>query len=269
MSVENLKVPSQIFRWFEKMKSNYEQSVQVILKRFENYNEKQQQRIDQSNEAHINSLNQAHLSQSSLQNNQIEQLQSDVQYYRQQLSKQQAINEQLNSRYDAIMGGLLTEKRKDINIKEIFTENDFIDDQSTELLTKNEDHESNDNLSTSEEKNEQQHFSQCIRSQDNIDTEDGEQLFDQAILQRQIGESEQAFVLFKQAAKQGHIKAMGAMGRSFFLGEGTPEDHSIGLAWLINAANHNLSQAIDRVKHFQENDPELYLEALELTDQLA
>jgi len=268
MSAENLKVPSQIFRWFERMKNNYEQSVQVVLKRFENYHEKQQQHIDQSNKAHINSLNQAHLNLSAIQNNQIEQLQNDVQYYRQQLSKQQAINEQLNSRYDAIMGGLLTEKRKDISIKEIFTENDFIEEQSTELLTKSEDHESNNNSSTSEENNEQ-HFSQCVPSQDNLDTENGEQLFDQAILQRQIGESEQAFVLFKQAAKQGHIKAMGAMGRSILLGEGKQEDQYIGVAWLINAANHNLSQAIDRVKHFQENDPELYLEALELTDQLA
>ena len=58
------------------------------------------------------------------------------------------------------------------------------------------------------------------------------------------------------------------MGRSFFLGEGTEEDHTTGLAWLIHAANQELPQAIDRVKHFQENDPELYQQALVLTEQL-
>ena len=93
-------------------------------------------------------------------------------------------------------------------------------------------------------------------------------LFKQAILKREQGDIEQAFQLFEQAAKLGHAKSMGAMGRSFFLGEGTEEDHSMGLAWLIHAANQELPQAVARVKHFQESEPELYEEAFTLSEDL-
>ncbi|PKG82031.1 hypothetical protein CXF85_16020 [Colwellia sp. 75C3] len=95
-----------------------------------------------------------------------------------------------------------------------------------------------------------------------------EQLFAQAVIMRQEAESEKAFLLFEQAAKRGHSKAMGAMGRSYFLGEGIDEDQLSGLAWLINAAEQNLPPAVTRVKYFQENDADLYQEALILSAEL-
>ncbi len=55
------------------------------------------------------------------------------------------------------------------------------------------------------------------------------------------------------------------MGRSYFLAEGTEEDKTLGLAWLINAAEHNHQPVLDRVQVFQENEPELF----ELAQMLA
>ena len=120
MSQENQKVPSQVFRWFEKMKSNYEQSVQGVLQRFEQYSHSQQLRIDHANQSNIENLKQSQQKLLSLQNDQINQLNDDVKYYKEQMAKQQQMIEQLNGRYDAVMSCLLTEKRKDINIEIFF-----------------------------------------------------------------------------------------------------------------------------------------------------
>jgi TPR repeat protein len=276
-----------MFSWFKKTKSNDEENIQLELSRFEQYNEKQQSRLDEANQALITSLKQAQVNQSSIQNNQIEQLKSDVEYYRQQITKQQTTIEELSGRYDAVMGCLLEEKRKEI--KNVFSDDDFIRIQPSELIPEHVNDEKSDQLQTQKNNNHETSTSTetidsvvdaaDISNETDVNSttkevevapfKEDDLLFDQAILQRKTGDSEQAFLLFEQAAKQGHIKAMGAMGRSFFLGEGTPEDHSLGLAWLINAANHNLPQALDRVKHFQESDPKLYQEALELSEKLA
>lgn len=266
MSQDSQKVPSQVFRWFEKMKNNYEQSVQGVLQRFEQYSQSQQLRIDQANQSHIDNLKQVHQQNINQQNSQISQLSHDINYYKEQIEKQQQTIEQLNGRYDTVMSCLLSEKKKDLNIKDIFSDEDFVEKPSKFI----------ENI---EEINPPYFAGNDDFPQQNIETRVGEQidtsskigdneLFDQAILKRQSGDIKQAFQLFEQAAKLGHAKSMGAMGRSFFLGEGTEEDHSIGLAWLIHAANQELPQAVDRVKHFQENEPELYQQALVLTEQL-
>ena len=267
MSQESQKVPSQVFRWFEKMKSNYEHSVQSVLQRFEQYSHSQQLRIDHANQSNIDNLKQSHQKLISLQNDQISQLSHDVKYYKEQMAKQQQTIEQLNGRYDAVMSCLLTEKRKDIDIRDIFSDDDFVKNEPNEFIESIEDTD----ISTSDSdiyaehidhKNENSNIHNNEPSQLDID------LFDQAILKREQGDIEQAFQLFEQAANLGHAKSMGAMGRSFFLGEGTEEDHSMGLAWLIHAANQDLPQAITRVKHFQESEPELYEEALTLSERL-
>ncbi|PKI17817.1 tetratricopeptide repeat protein [Colwellia sp. 12G3] len=261
-----------MFSWFKSKKRNNEENIQVELSRFEQYTEKQQTRLDQANQALISSLNQAQLNHSSIQDNQIEQLKNDVEYYRQQITKQQTTIEQLSGRYDAVMVRLLEEKRRDI--KDIFSDDNFISIQSDELISEPVISEDNDSVQTPIINTEDAPVSVKTSKSTNTTNskasfKEDDLLFEQAILQRKNGDSEQAFLLFEQAAKQGHIKAMGAMGRSFFLGEGTVEDHPLGLAWLINAANHNLPQALDRVKHFQEKSPELYQEALEISEELA
>ncbi|NQZ89224.1 MAG: hypothetical protein HRT54_16745 [Colwellia sp.] len=334
MSQENQKVPSQVFRWFEKMKSNYEQSVQGVLQRFEQYSHSQQLRIDHANQSNIENLKQSQQKLLSLQNDQINQLNDDVKYYKEQMTKQQQMIEQLNGRYDAVMSCLLTEKRKDINIRDIFSDDDFVKsepsefiesiantdvstttadtstepDTSTEHVTADASTEHATADTTSDENTEHvtadtstehatadtsiehataetstEHLTADTSTEHvNIDDKNSnihddetaplgqgnDELFEQALLKREQGEIEQAFRLFEQAAQLGHAKSMGAMGRSFFLGEGIEEDHSIGLAWLIQAANQALPQAIARVKHFQENEPELYEEALTLSEHL-
>jgi TPR repeat protein len=272
MSQESQKVPSQVFRWFEKMKSNYEQSVQGVLQRFEQYSHSQQLRIDLANQSNIDNLKQSHQKLLSLQNDQINQLSHDVKYYKEQMAKQQQTIEQLNGRYDAVMSCLLTEKRKDIDIRDIFSDDDFVKNEPSEFIESIEDTDMS--TTTSESDIYVEHIN--TDEENSIIHDDGpvpfeqcdDDLFDQAILKREQGDIEQAFQLFEQAAKLGHAKSMGAMGRSFFLGEGTEEDHSMGLAWLIHAANQELPQAVARVKHFQESEPELYEEALTLSEDL-
>jgi len=259
MSQESQKVPSQVFRWFEKMKNNYEHSIQGVLQRFEQYSHSQQLRIDQANQSHIDNLKQAHQKHLEHQDAQINQLGNDINYYKEQIAKQQQTIEQLNGRYDAVMSCLLNEKNKKTDIKDIFSDDMFesnpselIETITTSTLHKNLDATQKVNGSVSHERSEI----------------DDNALFDQAILKRQSGEIEEAFQLFEKAAKLGHAKSMGAMGRSFFLGEGIEENHSLGLAWLIHAANQELPQAVERVKHFKENEEKLYQEAINLAEQL-
>jgi TPR repeat protein len=267
MSEDSQKVPSQVFRWFEKMKNNYEQSVQGVLQRFEQYSHKQELRIDQANQSHIDNLKQVHQQNIDQQNSQISQLSLDINYYKEQIAKQQQTIEQLNGRYDTVMSCLLSEKKKDINIKDVFSDEDFVEEPS-KFIKNIEDIEDKPQFhSTKSDDSPQETTKEVIEAETALKTDDNE-LFDQAILKRQSGDIEQAFQLFEQAAKLGHAKSMGAMGRSFFLGEGTEENHTTGLAWLIHAANQALPPAIDRVKHFQENDPELYQQALMLAEQL-
>jgi len=265
MSQDSQKVPSQVFRWFEKMKNNYEQSVQGVLQRFEQYSQSQQLRLDEANQSHIDNLKQVHQQSIDLQNSQISQLSDDINYYKEQIAKQQQTIEQLNGRYDSVMSCLLSEKKQDINIKDIFSEEDFVEESSGII----ENIEETRPIDSSEHyRYPDQVVEQTPELQEAPSNINDNELFDQAVLKRQAGDIHQAFQLFEQAAKLGHAKSMGAMGRSFFLGEGTEEDHPIGLAWLIHAANQALPQAIDRVKHFQENEPELYQQALGLTEQV-
>jgi TPR repeat protein len=271
MSQENQKVPSQVFRWFEKMKSNYEQSVQGVLQRFEQYSHSQQLRIDHANQSNIDNLKQSHQKLISLQNDQINQLSHDVKYYKEQMAKQQQTIEQLNGRYDAVMSCLLTEKRKDIDIRDVFSDDDFVKSKANEFIENIAESNISNTASDDiyDEDAIQNEYNGIIHDDTSTPLEQcGDDLFDQAILKREQGDIEHAFQLFEQAAKLGHAKSMGAMGRSFFLGEGIEEDHSIGLAWLIHAANQDLPQAVARVKHFQESDPELYQEALNLAEHL-
>ncbi len=279
MSDGNLKVPSQVFRWFEKMKTNYENSVQSVLSRFEDYNLAQQQRLDNANNNHIKDLKSAHQEQLAQSQQQITQLKNDINYYKQQIAQQQQTIEQLNTRYDAVMSCLLTEQKHKVDIKDIFDNDDFFStDEPTLPTISNSDSTSDyssDNLSSDNIRSDNMSSQTQLKNEDLAQQRDlseeqefellpSEQLFEQAIKHRESGEFAQAFKLFEQAAKKQHVKAMGAMGRSYFLGEGVDEDHQQGLVWLIKAAENEHPQAIARVAHFQENEPELFEKAQEL-----
>jgi len=277
MSDERQKVPSQLFRWFEKMKSNYEHSLQSVLSRFEQYSQSQQIRIDKANSEHIENLKALH--QSQLEQNQanVAHLHQEIDYFKQQIQQQQQTIEQLNTRYDAVMSCLLAEKEKEINIKEVFDNDDFFNNKSNERLkTSNELYQVNseevapDVVVPEESETEGENVTDHVASfsplpVDSIEsTNDANSLFDQALNHRHAEEFEQAFELFQQAAQQCHDKAMGAMGRCYFIGEGIAEDPAVGLAWLIKAADQGLPQAISRVQHFENQQPDLYEYAKEL-----
>lgn len=92
--------------------------------------------------------------------------------------------------------------------------------------------------------------------------------FSQAVSYREQGNHTLAFTLFTQAAQANHLKAMGSLGRAYFLAEGTDENQPLGLAWLIQAANKNLPQAINRVEKYKLENEDLYEQAKTLSDML-
>jgi len=271
------KVSGQVFKWFERMKASYDLSIQNVLTQFESNNQVQQGRMDEAHKQHIAQLQRNNEQLSKQYESQIEQLNKDVDYYRQQIDRKQETIESFNTRYDTVLQ-YVSPAKPDNTIKEIFSEDDFLtsisqsikeDSITSEAIPDSDteatpDTEAEAIIDTATE-GDLDDCNQLISPNENpvetsLPTQD--ELFDQAILQRKDGACDQAFVLFEQAAKRGHVKSMGAMGRSFFLGEGTEEDPVLGLAWLINAANNQLPQAIDRVKHFAEHEPVLYEEAM-------
>jgi hypothetical protein len=269
MSDDTQKIQSPIFKWFERMKESYEQSIQSTLNRFESYNLKQQERIDNAHDKHIEHLKEVNKKQAAQYNMQIEQLHKDVNYYRQQLDKQQHIINEANTRYDNMLSCILPNKSSN-NIKDIFSEHDFLTpiDNDIEYNIEIDKREHNTEIMHENTSSKQQPPAIDTVQEKSIKGTNQNELFDQAIQKRSLGENIEAFLLFEQSAKLGHAKSMGAMGRAFFLGEGVDENQCLGLAWLIVAANLKLPQAIDRVKHFSEEEPELYQEAMIKSEQL-
>lgn len=251
MPNDSLKIPSQIFRWFEKMKSNYENNIHSVLSRFEQQNDKQQGKIEQSYQSHLDDLANAHQMLIESKNEQINKLEQEIAYFKTQLAQQQEMNAQLNTRYDAIIGCLIKNQHDAIDIKDVFNEDDLSEQQPEQegiyqQLTANDDNKENIDLTT----------------------EQLDAIYQQAVEQRQHGEVESAFRLFLQAANQQHAKSMGALGRAYFLAEGVEENQSLGLAWLMNAAALGLPQAIERVEQFQQAEPFLYKQAELLSAEL-
>ncbi|MDG1750896.1 MAG: hypothetical protein P8I03_04445 [Thalassotalea sp.] len=272
----NLKVPSQIFRWFEKMKNNYENSVQSVLSKFEEQSKNQQDRIDNANNEHINTLKTNHNSQIEQHQNNLNQLHEDIAFYKQQITQQQHTIEQLNSRYDAVMVCLIKERKTEsTDIKNIFESEEFFDKKDSTLLKTDFNpsiDEINEEVSVDDYKeqilNQEQTQPDTKLSLDPpLSDANLSQLFSEAMELRASGKPTEAFQIFKQAAIFQHAQSMGAMGRAYFLGEGTEENPKLGLMWLIKAAKLNLPQAVNRVEHFKTNDPELYQLAINLIEQ--
>jgi len=262
-SSENIKAPSQVFRWFEKMKSNYEHTINAVLTRFEQHTDKQQEKLQFAHMEHIESLKAAHQQQHNQNQATIAQLQADISYYQQQIAQQNNALEQLNARYDAVMTTFLQQKKRDIDLEAIFSEEELVEQE-------NQDSSVTLTLPENSKVNEQQfHTKQYPYDQidDNaieINEELAEKLYIEAMHCREEKQLNDAISLFKQAAKLGCAKSRGALGRAYFLAEGVDENPTLGLAWLMTAAEQGLPQAIKRVSHFKECDPELFLEAEQL-----
>jgi len=248
----NMKIPSQVVEWFEKMKGDYEQSVQSVLDRFERNNTVQQKRYDQAMLENFSNLKQANKAQREQYDKQVSQLQLDVTYYKQQVAQQQQAIMQLNTRYDTVVSSLLVGNKKNSDIKDIISEDMFVEPIKHKSIA-------GDSVASKQIINQ----ITPVISANELDTSNT--LFEQALLHRDENEFEQSFSLFEKAAQSGHLKAMGAMCRSYFLGEGIEENHPIGLAWLIKAAERELPQAVSKVQQFQENEPDLYQQALAIS----
>lgn len=259
MSNNNLSLANQLLRWFEKMKTNYENNIKQVLNQFEANQEKQQIRLDKSHDAHIASLTQSYQQQIADKNKHITQLENQIQFYQQQLIQQQKNAEQLNTRYDTVVTCMLTEKRRDFNIRDIFDDDEFTVFEPT-----------TSKLSVAEPTLQptQQTPSSQVQEQEADEQLSIEQIYQQGVELRQQGQYSAAFELFEQAAETQLPQAMGALGRAYFLSEGVEENYPLGLAWLINAANLAFPPAQTKVNQFKENDPELYQQALELAEQL-
>ncbi|WP_085299846.1 tetratricopeptide repeat protein [Cognaticolwellia mytili] len=265
MSDGNLKAPSQVFKWFEKMKENYDKNILAILQRFEQSNSQQQSRIDETHRSHINIMRENHLNQNAQFTKQIEQQKQEIDYFKQQIAQQQQTISQLNNRYDAVIVELITHKKSTTQFKDIFDDSCFIDTDSTSF----------DSIPINDSLVKQSPVSSKANnvSSKNNDVEIGveketNEIYFLALEMRNSNNNEQAFIHFKKAANLGHVLAMGALGRAYFLAEGIEENHAIGLSWLINAANLALPQAIKRVEYFKTNEPALYQTALKLSKKV-
>ncbi len=261
MSGNSLKIPSQVFRWFEKMKNHYDQNIHNVLEKFREQTKEQQQRLDKSQQNYIDDLKRAHQQQLAQNQQTINDLKNEIEYFKQQLSIQQQSVEQLNTRYDAVMTCLLKEQTKQYNIKDIFAVDDFLTTNEEHIISQYKDSEVNNNTEENHDidKNNITNEQQAFASKENL-----ENIVEQAIEYRQSGATKKAFDLFLQAAQQNNIKAMAALGRAYFLAEGVEENPLQGLVWLIKAANNNHPAAQKRVDYFQENEPDLYLQAQEV-----
>ena len=256
MSDQSSKVPSQVFRWFEKMKTNYENSVQATLKHFENFANKQQERVDQSNKSHIEDLKNTHQQQLAQQQSTINNLKADIDYYKQQLTQQQHIIEQLSNKYDTTINLLLSDTHSSHQIKDIVAQ------QPIPI-------QNHENRETTQDNINQTPLNQDNNISDEIDidltpeqlnegiteTPTKEQIYQEAIDLRQGGEHVIAFQLFHQAAEMGCINSLGAIARAYFLSEGVEEDQVKGLSYLIEAANSGLEQAISKSEYYKIKFP--------------
>lgn len=267
----NSKTPSLIFKWFEKMKLGYENNILAIMKRFEESNRQQQIRLDKAQNRHLNMMQENHVNQVKQYNALIAQQHSEISYFKQQIAQQQQTISQLNNRYDTLVIELLAYQQQKIPLKDIFADNNIIgSDQSTKSANTSPHKENNSNLHTSnipknnEHKHNQKSTQKSLRNENSTDT-----IYLKALAMRDAGNKQQAFIIFKKAAYLGHVLAMGAMGRAYFLAEGVKENPVKGLAWLINAADLQLPQALNRIEFYKNNEPELYQEAKEVAKSIA
>jgi TPR repeat protein len=287
MTEQKHKVPGQLFQWFDSLKQGYENSIHKLFNRVEEVNEDHKQQLKtvyqgqidglkKSYQDHLHSLKDSHQAQTDQSGKQIRQLEKDAQFYQDQIQRQNQTIDKLNDRYDAVIFALM----------------DNMDRQSLENVMKDISPADKDKLSfhldNASEDDEPAPLAQ-IKQQvptqqpeaaepeppsafvDKKRTEVDEQI-DQALQQafdaRQIQQFAQAYELFLTAARAGSGKAMGAIGRAYFVGEGVKLDKATGLAWLMRAAEHEFEPAHSKVQSAKSKSPELYQAAKEIAETL-
>ena len=286
MTEPKAKVPSQFFQWFDSLKQGYESSINKLFSRVEAVNEEHNKQIKsayheqidglkKSYQDHLHSLKDSHQAQTQQTDKHIAQLEKDAAFYQQQIQRQNQTIDKLNDRYDAVIFALkdkmdnkeLENVIKDIspNTKEQASLNHDEPNQQAEKIptsTQSESQPETQVQSTQASHTQDQHET-CTEQAQQI-----EQTLQQAFNARQEKDFEQAYSLFYSAAIQGDEKAMGAIGRAHFVGEGIEADKPTGLAWLILAAQQQFEPAVKKIQSAQLKSPELYQKALSISQNL-
>ncbi|MFT4928898.1 MAG: hypothetical protein ACI8WB_005018 [Phenylobacterium sp.] len=250
---------------------------------------------------HIDSLKDNLKTQTAQANNRIRQLEKDAGFYQDQIKSQNNTIEKLNARYDAVIFALkdkmdnkeLAHVIKDISPLTPLTppkaspltptkpeqpEPKQDTESKPEAETKSEPEVANDFIQQVSAKMAQSHHNEpepkpktttesaapTEESTADGQDDDHEKIIEQAFSARKSQNFEQAYELFLAAANLGNEKAMGAIGRAHFIGEGTYLDKPTGLAWLIIAADHDFEPAMQKVASAKIKSPALYQSAFEL-----
>ncbi|MFT5163861.1 MAG: TPR repeat protein [Alteromonadaceae bacterium] len=278
-----VKVPSQFFQWFESLKQGYESSIHKLFSRVEAVNDdhkKQMTSVYQSQidslkttqAEHLDAITTVHKSQADQTQSRIHQLEKDASFYQDQIKNQNQTIDKLNARYDAVIFALkdkLDNKELQHLIKDISPSNNAIaaasqldGNKNDEKINKTADTAGNATQSDAQGDSHNPNFAEQDEQTKDLS------ILDQAFDARGTQDYEQAYKLFLSAAKLGNEKAMGAIGRAHFVGEGTYLDKPTGLAWLILAGENNFAPAIKKIDSVKIKSPVLYQQAVEIAVNL-
>jgi hypothetical protein len=280
MTEQKAKVPSQFFQWFDSLKQGYESSINKLFSRVEAVNEEHNKQLKtayheqiddlkKSYQDHLHSLKDNHQSQTMQTDQRIAQLEKDAKFYQQQIQRQNQTIDKLNDRYDTVIFALkdkmdhheLENVVKDISPSENNQPSlNHDEQQQSEINAQSQNEQPNETLAEVEEAEE--HSTNEPEKQKIVD------ILKQAFKARQAEDFELAYSLFYTAANQGDEKAMGAIGRAYFVGEGVAADKPTGLAWLILAAQYQFEPAVKKLQSAQQKSPELYQKALLISQDL-
>ncbi|AWB67135.1 hypothetical protein C2869_12130 [Saccharobesus litoralis] len=99
--------------------------------------------------------------------------------------------------------------------------------------------------------------------------QDIQQWVKQAYNLREQGDLTQAAQYFEKAALQGQEKAMGALGRAYFIGEGLEQNIESAIAWLYLASQHGFTPAAKKLEQVEVRYPDAYHNGLQLAETYA
>lgn len=300
MSEEKPKVPSHFFQWFESLKQGYENSINRLFNRVEEVNEDHKAQMKETYQAqiealkksyqdHLHAIKDSHKAQLNQAQGRIDQLENDTRFYQGQIKTQHQSIDRLNDRYDAVIFAL-TDKMDSKELENVIKDISPTEFNADQPSLKHQQPESEPDTLTGPLAPQNRKTANPLLNEEeteatpdtapntNTDTQtnatasddkqNSSNVLNQAFEARQAEQFEQAYALFLTAAKSGDAKAMGALGRAHFIGEGIELDKSTGLAWLIKAAELNFAPASKKVQSAKQKTPQLYESAKQIADSL-
>ena len=274
-ALEKEKIPGTLFRWFDDLRRAYETSLNTMFKRVEavkdehrldlaeSYDQRLKE-LENSYQSRIDELKSAHQSQVSTLTNHLNKLEKDSLFYQQQIVTQQQTLSQLNSRYDAVIIALKDKKpqlEKDITPSTKPSALAVDETDNSDLTTKTE--------SQAEETAQQEENATSLTPVEVVEQTKENQIKVSDVLKQAYSEREQknyqaAVELFEQAALLGSNKAMGALGRSYFIGEGVDKNIEKAIAFLHLASEYGFEPAKAKVEQVSDKYPTEYRHGIEL-----